>query len=206
MLSGAHTASGHPMLSNDMHLNHSVPGIWYEMDLRAPGFHAAGVSLPGVPMIVAGHNDHIAWGYTALYGDTQDLYVERTNAQGEYWDGSGGTPWSATTKPSRCASVRTRSSMSCAPVTGRSSRALVPHESRTIALRWTVYDPQFAGGMPLYALNTATNWQEFEAAMSQWWAPTLNVVYADDQGHIGYQAVGPHSPAARRPGRRAHHR
>ncbi len=80
------------MLSNDMHLNHSVPGVWYEMDLRAPNFHAAGVSLPGVPMIVAGHNEHIAWGYTALYGDTQDLYVERTNGQGEYWDGAAWRP------------------------------------------------------------------------------------------------------------------
>ena len=94
-LSGAHTASGRPLLSNDMHLNHSVPGVWYEMDLRAPGFHAAGVALPGVPLIVAGHNDHIAWGFTALYGDTQDLYVERTNAQGEYWDGSRVAPHGA---------------------------------------------------------------------------------------------------------------
>ena len=118
-LSGAHTASGRPMLSNDMHLNHSVPGVWYEMDLRAPGFHAAGVALPGVPLIVAGHNDHIAWGFTALYGDTQDLYVERTNAQGEYWDGSAWRPMERDHETIRCASARMRSSMYCAPTTAR---------------------------------------------------------------------------------------
>jgi penicillin amidase len=197
VISGDHTASGRPMLSNDMHLNHSVPGIWYEMDLRAPNFHAAGVSLPGVPMIVAGHNEHIAWGYTALYGDTQDLYVERTNAQGEYWDG---TAWRPMERDHETIHVRFGKNQELDVLRtshGPVITSLVPHESRTIALRWTVYDPQFAGGMPVYALNNASNWQDFESAMSQWWAPTLNVVYADDQGHIGYQAIG-HIP--QRPG------
>src|SRR5882757_8301308 len=197
VLSGAHTASGHPMLSNDMHLNQSVPGVWYEMDLRAPNFHAAGVSLPGVPLIVGGHNEHIAWGYTALYGDTQDLYVERTNGQGEYWDAGA---WHPMERDHETIQVRFGKNQEFDVLRtnhGPVITPLIPHESRTIALRWTVYDPQFAGGMPLYALNTAGNWQQFEVAMSQWWAPTLNVVYADDQGHIGYQAIG-HIP--QRPG------
>jgi penicillin G amidase len=197
VISGAHTASGHPLLSNDMHLNHSVPGIWYEMDLRAPNYHAAGVSLPGVPMIVAGHNDHIAWGYTALYGDTQDLYVERTNAQGEYWDGTGWRPMERDHETIQVRFGKNQELDVLRTSHGPVITPLVAHESRNIALRWTVYDPQFAGGMPVYALNTASNWQEFESAMSQWWAPTLNVVYADDQGHIGYQAIG-HIP--QRPG------
>ena len=196
-VSGAHTASGRSMLSNDMHLNHSVPGVWYETDLRAPGFHAAGVSLPGVPLIVAGHNEHIAWGYTAMYGDTQDLYVERTNGQGEYWDGS---TWRPMERDHETIHVRFGENQDFDVLRtnhGPVITPLAPHESRTIALRWTVYDPQFASGIPIYALNTASNWQEFEAATSQWWAPTLNVVYADDQGHIGYQAIG-HLP--QRPG------
>lgn len=189
-VSGAHTASGRPMLSNDMHLSHSVPGIWYEADLRAPGFHAAGVALPGVPMVVAGHNDHIAWGFTAMYGDTQDLYVERTNAQGEYWDGAA---WRAMEREHETIRVRFGHNQDfdvLRTTHGPVISSLVPREPRAIALRWTVYDPQFASGMPLYALNTAANWQDFEAAMSQWWSPTLNAVYADDQGHIGYQAIG----------------
>jgi penicillin amidase len=197
VLSGAHTASGRPLLSNDMHLSHSVPGVWYEMDLRAPNFHAAGVSLPGVPMIVGGHNEHIAWGYTALYGDTQDLYVERTNGQGEYWDGTGWRPMERDHETIQVRFGKNQEFDVLRTNHGPVITSLVPHESRTIALRWTVYDPQFAGGMPLYGLNTAGNWQQFEAAMSQWWAPTLNVVYADDQGHIGYQAIG-HIP--QRPG------
>jgi penicillin amidase len=197
VLSGAHTASGRPLLSNDMHLNQSVPGVWYEMDLRAPNFHAAGVSLPGVPMIVAGHNEHIAWGYTALYGDTQDLYVERTNNQGEYWDGAAWRPMDRDHETIHVRFGKDEELDVLRTNHGPIISALVPHELRTVALRWTVYDPQFAAGMPVYALNTAANWQDFEAAMSQWWAPTLNVVYADDQGHIGYQAIG-HIP--QRPG------
>ena len=196
-VSGAHTASGRPMLSNDMHLNHSVPGVWYEMELRAPGFHAAGVALPGVPLIVAGHNDHIAWGFTALYGDTQDLYVERTNAQGEYWDGGAWRPMERDHETIQVRFGKNEEFDVLRTNHGPVISSLAPHESRTLALRWTVYDPQFASGIPVYALNTASNWQEFEAAMSQWWAPTLNVVYADDQGHIGYQAIG-HIP--QRPG------
>jgi penicillin G amidase len=188
-VSGAHTASGRPLLSNDMHLNHSVPGVWYEADLRASGFHAAGVSLPGVPLIVAGHNDHIAWGFTALYGDTQDLYVERTNNQGEYWDGSAWRPMEHEHEVIQVRFGQNEEFDVLRTNHGPVISPLVPHESRTIALRWTVYDPQFATGVPIYALNTASNWQEFEAAMSQWWSPTLNVVYADDQGHIGYQAI-----------------
>lgn len=189
-VSGAHTASGRPLLSNDMHLDHSVPGIWYEADLRAPGFHAAGVTLPGVPMIVAGHNDHIAWGFTAMYGDTQDLYVERTNAQGEYWDGSAWRPMEREHETIRVRFGENQDFDVVRTNHGPVISSMVPHESRTIALRWTVYDPQFAGGIPLYALNSAANWQDFEAAMSQWWSPTLNVIYSDDQGHIGYQAIG----------------
>ena len=76
VIAGAHTASGKPLLSNDMHLGLNEPNIWYMADLRAPGFHAAGVTLPGVPFVIAGHNEHVAWGFTALYADVQDLYIE----------------------------------------------------------------------------------------------------------------------------------
>ena len=96
-VSGAHTASGKPLLSNDMHLNHSVPGIWYETSLEAPTptgtpFHVAGVALPGTPFIIVGHNDHIAWGFTNLGADVQDVYAERTrinNRQTEFQSADG---------------------------------------------------------------------------------------------------------------------
>jgi penicillin amidase len=75
VVAGRHTASGKPLLSNDMHLSLTEPNIWYTADLSAPGFQAAGVTLPGVPFVIAGHNEHVAWGFTALYADVQDLYM-----------------------------------------------------------------------------------------------------------------------------------
>ncbi len=196
-VSGTRTASGRPLLSNDMHLDHSIPGIWYEMDLAAPGFHAAGVTLPGVPFIIGGHNDHIAWGYTAMYGDTQDIYVERTNPQGEYWDGAAWRPMDHDREVIHVRFAADQIIDVARTPHGPVLTPLLPHESRTLALRWSVYDPQFASGFPIFGINTAANWQQMQAALAQWWAPTLNVVYADDQGHIGYQAIG-HLP--QRPG------
>jgi len=83
-VSGSRTASGKPLLSNDMHLSLSVPDLWYEADLEASNpaplaaFHAAGVTLPGTPFIISGHNDHVAWGFTNLGADVQDLIIEHT--------------------------------------------------------------------------------------------------------------------------------
>src|SRR6201994_3809230 len=91
-VSGARTASGQPMLSNDMHLEHSIPDIWHEEDLQSGTFHVAGVTTPGIPFIVEGHNEHISWGFTTLNGDVQDVYVEKINGQGEYWTVNGWRP------------------------------------------------------------------------------------------------------------------
>jgi penicillin amidase len=189
-VSGAHTASGKPILSNDMHLDYGIPNIWYEADLQAPGFHAAGVTFPGTPYIVAGHNDHIAWGFTALYGDLQDLYVEQTNQQDEYRAPDGA--WRPIEHRSETIKVRGSRDVTidlARTVHGPVITQLIPHENRTIALRWSAYDiPQ--NSLPIFAVDTAANWSDFRAAMSRWWGPSLNVVYSDDQGHIGYQAVG----------------
>src|ERR1700728_2018374 len=73
-----------------MHLTLREPDTWYMADLCCPGFHAAGVTLPGLPLVVAGHNEHVAWGFTALYGDVQDIYVEKMNAQDQYLGADGG--------------------------------------------------------------------------------------------------------------------
>ncbi len=188
-VSGAHTASGRPLLANDMHLQHQVPNIWYQADLRAAGFHAAGVTVPGLPFIVAGHNDHIAWGFTAMYADTQDLYVEKTNPQGEYWAANA---WHEMEHDREVIHVRWHGDVTLDVLrTGHGPvlTPLLPNEKRTVALRWTAYDPAVSG-IPLYDLNTAANWGEFEHAISAWWAPTLNMIYSDDQDHIGYQAAG----------------
>ncbi|HEV2278566.1 MAG TPA: penicillin acylase family protein [Acidobacteriaceae bacterium] len=190
VVSGSRTASGKPLLSNDMHLDHQIPDIWYENDLKAPGFHASGLTVPGIPMVIAGHNDHIAWGFTALYGDTQDVYVETVNGQDEYQDAAGA--WHPIEHEQETIHVRFGSDVTVdVRRTGHGLviSPLIPGETRTLALKWSLYDPK-ASGFPLLALDTAANWTDFRSAMAQWWGPTQNVVYADDQGHIGYQAVG----------------
>ena len=189
VISGKHTASGKPLLSNDMHLGLNVPNIWYMADLRAPGFHAAGVSLPGVPFIIAGHNDHIAWGFTALYADAQDLYIE--NIQGNNYQ-SNNAQWHPLVVDHEVIRVRGRKDVNYDVQLTDHGPLLDPiftKDSRAIALKWTLYDPAL-NTIPVYAINTASNWTEFSAALSQWSWPTQNVVYSDDQGHIGYRAVG----------------
>jgi penicillin G amidase len=193
VVSGAHTASGKPILSNDMHLAHQIPNIWYENDLHSGDFHATGVTVPGIPYVIAGHNEHIAWGFTALYGDMQDLYVEQVNGQDQYRDFTGNVEsWKPIEHSREIIHVRGGSDVVldvARTAHGPVITPLLPHEKRTLALRWNVYDPKCAGD-PLFALDTAANWQDFRNAMSKWYAPSQNVVYADDQGHIGYQAVG----------------
>jgi penicillin amidase len=82
VVSGAHTVSGKPLLSNDMHLPHRVPGVWYEVQLHSGDFNIEGFSLPGLPFISVGHNQRIAWGFTNLNPDVQDLFIENFNAAG----------------------------------------------------------------------------------------------------------------------------
>lgn len=189
VVSGAHTASGMPMLSNDMHLDHQIPDIWYEADLEAGGFHAAGVTIPGVPFIVAGHNDHVAWGFTALYGDTQDLYVEHLNGKGEYQTASG---WKPLKELHEVIPVRGGKGVRLTvKITdhGPILNPILRHMHQTLALQWNAYDAS-ADRLPLYALDSASDWKSFLAVLRHWWAPTLNVVYADDKGNIGYHAAG----------------
>jgi penicillin amidase len=195
VIAGSHTASGKPLLANDMHLTLREPDTWYMADLSAPGFHAAGVTLPGFPFVIAGHNDHVAWGFTALYGDTQDLYIEKLDGKGNYEiPASAGTAaqWHSLIVDPEVIHVRggkdvliTVQSTAHGPLLNPLLRASDP----PTALKWTVYDP-LLNKIPLYEMNTASNWTEFSAALAQWSWPTQNLVYSDDQGHIAYHAIG----------------
>ncbi|WP_263368409.1 penicillin acylase family protein [Edaphobacter bradus] len=201
VVAGSRTASGKPLLSNDMHLAHSVPGIWYEADLESPAstgeFHAAGVSLPGLPFIVVGHNSHIAWGFTNLGADVQDIYIEqlRGSGQSEQFLASDGS-WQPVLHQTEVIHVHnghdvtldvaaTRHGNTITPILS----SLLPSEKRPLSLRWTIYDPATLD-TPLLSINSATDWTSFLAAFSTFGGPAQNVVYADDQGHIGYHAVG----------------
>jgi penicillin amidase len=200
VIAGKHTASGMPLLSNDMHLGLTEPNIWFMADLRAPGFHAAGVTLPGMPFVIAGHNEHVAWGFTALFADVQDLYLEKLDGQGNYQAADGS--WKPLTVDHEVIHVRGGKDETLdLQSTGHGPllNPLFSKETRPIALKWTLYDTTL-NTLPLYQLNVASTWQEFSAALATWCWPTQNVVYSDDQGHIAYQAIGrvPMRPAGLR--------
>jgi len=194
VVSGAHTASGHPLLSNDMHLQHLIPEIWYIADLAAPGFHAAGVTIPGAPYVVVGHNDHIAWGFTNLGADVQDLYIEQINSQDQsaITSSDGKISWQPIEHRREVIHVRGHADVSLdvrVTAHGPIISPLLPHESRAISLRWTIYDSA-AVKDPFLDIDTAQNWQQFCTAFSHYGSPAQNAVYADTAGNIGYHAVG----------------
>src|SRR5665213_1147929 len=190
VVAGKHTASGKPMLSNDMHLGLAVPNIWFMADLSAPGFHAAGVTLPGMPFVIAGHNEHVAWGFTALMGDVQDLYVEKLDGKGNYQDIDG--DWKPLNVDHEVIKVRGGKDVLLdvqSTAHGPLLNPILPKEVRPLALKWTLYDTTL-NTIPLYQINCAANWTDFSAVLGTWSWPTQNVVYADDQGHIAYHAIG----------------
>ena len=191
VISGKHTASGKPLLANDMHLGLTEPNIWFMADLRAPGYHATGVTLPGLPFVIAGHNEHVAWGFTALYADVQDLYIEKLDGKGNYLSHAYDA-WKPLYVAHEVIHVRGSKDVTLdlqSTEDGPLLNPLFAKETRPISLKWTLYDPAL-NSLPLYQLNTASNWTEFSAALSTWDWPTQSVVYSDDQGHIAYQAIG----------------
>jgi penicillin amidase len=187
VVSGAHTVSGKPLLSNDMHLGHQMPNLWYEAHLHAGTLDVAGVTLPGMPYVIVGHNQRIAWGFTNVGPTVTDVYIENFNGQGEYQTPTG---WLQPEHRAEVIHVKGRPDVTLdVKITrhGPIITELVPGETRPLALRWTLYDSLH---IPFFDVNTAQNWQEFKQAFSQLDAPGQNVVYADVDGNIGYQTTG----------------
>ena len=202
-VSGSHTASGKPILSNDMHLSLSAPGLWYEADLDAAGaapmaeFHAAGVTLPGAPFVIAGHNAHVAWGFTNLGADVQDLYIEHTRGtpSGAEYQTAGGE-WLPVQYHTEIIQVRGSANVILdVPLTRHGNTdtpiisSIFPGEKRSLSLRWSIYDPASVTD-PFFAVDSASDWTTMLAAFAAWGGPAQNLMYADDQNHIGYHAVG----------------
>ncbi|HWF46591.1 MAG TPA: penicillin acylase family protein [Bryobacteraceae bacterium] len=187
VVSGAHTVTGKPLLCDDMHLGHQMPNLWYEAHLRSGPLDVAGVTLPGMPFVIVGHNQRIAWGFTNVGPTVTDVYIENFNAQGAYQTPTG---WVQPEHRLEIIHVKGKPDVSVdVKITrhGPVVTELVPGETRPLALRWTLYDNLH---IPLFDINTAQNWQDFRRAFSQFDAPGQNVVYADVDGNIGYQATG----------------
>lgn len=188
-VSGAHTVTGKPLLSNDMHLDLRLPNTWYEAHLICADFDVAGVTLPGVPYVIVGHNRNIAWGFTNLGPAVEDIYIEKFNEQGEYLTPQG---WVQPEHRKEIIRVKGKPEVNLDVVVTRHGPIitdLVPGETRKLALQWIIYNPR-SSGIPFFQLNSAKNWDEFRAALSTFNVPGQNVVYADVEGHIGYQGTG----------------
>jgi penicillin G amidase len=186
-VSGAHTTTGKPLLSNDMHLGHQMPNLWYAAHLRSGDFDAAGVTLPGYPYVIVGHNRKIAWGCTNIGPTVEDAYIEMFNPQGQYLTPDG---WKSPDVRHEVIHVKGKPDAALdVQVTrhGPIVTELSPGETRKIALRWTLYD-----GIrnPFFYIDSAQNWNQFRQALSAFDAPGQNFVYADVDGNIGYQATG----------------
>jgi penicillin amidase len=184
VVSGANTATGKPLLANDTHLELSIPPIWYEIHLTAPGFNAKGFTLPGAPLIVIGHNDHIAWGFTNNGADVQDLYIETFNpaAPDEYRvNGS----WTKAQIFDELIRVKGQSDEHLNVVVTRHGPIVHRDDHKAYALRWTALEPGGLGSTYNW-LSTANNWREFRDIMKRVWGPGQNAVYADVDGNIGY--------------------
>jgi penicillin amidase len=187
VVSGAHTVTGKPLLSNDMHLGHNMPNLWYEAHLRSGALDVAGVTLPGMPYVIVGHNQRIAWGFTNVGPTVTDVYIETFNAQGAYQTPSG---WVQPEHRVEVIHVKGKPDVTVdVKITrhGPVITELVPGETRPLALRWTLYDGL---RIPFFDVNAAQNWEEFTKAFSQLDAPGQNVVYADVDGNIGYHTTG----------------
>src|SRR5215469_1863828 len=189
VVSGAHTTTGKPLLSNDMHLPHRLPAVWYELQLHSGEFDVEGFTLPGMPLVVVGHNQHIAWGFTNLNPAVQDLFVENFNATGEYETPTG---WQKPETYHETIHVKDDPDSTIDVVVTRHGPIisnLFPGETRKIALQWLIYDTRNVS-IPLFELDSAQNWEQFRNALSVFATPGQNVVYGDVEGNIGYQAIG----------------
>ena len=187
VVSGVHTVTGKPLLSNDMHLGHQMPNLWYEAHLHSGSLDVAGVTLPGIPCVIVGHNQRIAWGFSNVGPTVTDLYIENFNAEGSYQTPKG---WVRPEHRTETIHVKGKPDVTVdVKVTrhGPIITELVPGESRQLALSWTLYEGL---RFPFNDVNEAQNWEEFTMAFSTIGAPGQNVVYADVDGNIGYHATG----------------
>ena len=184
VVSGAHTATGKPLLANDTHLELIMPSIWYEAHVTAPGWNVKGFALPGSPMVIIGHNDRIAWGFTNNGADVLDLYVETFNpaAPDEYRVKGA---WAKAQIVDETIHVKGGPDEHLQVVVTRHGPVVHREGDKGFAMRWTATEP---GGLAnSYTwLGKARNWKEFRDAMKRVWGPAQNAVYADVEGNIGY--------------------
>lgn len=199
-LAGSRTISGKPLLANDPHLGLTAPSLWYLAHLSAPGLNVVGATMPGIPVVVLGRNERIAWGFTNTAPDVQDLYIERMRPDNasQYQTPQGWSDFTVRTeivkvKGQPDARLEVRESRHGPIISGALpvlDKAPLEAKEYVVAFSWTALRPD---DMTLQAglyLNKARNWQEFVNAAKDFGAPQQSIAYADVDGNIGMLAPG----------------
>jgi penicillin G amidase len=215
VISGRLTTTGKPILANDPHLAPSMPSIWYQMGLHCTcAFNVEGYTFAGVPGVIIGHNGRIAWGFTNLNPDVTDLYLEKIKGDSYEVDGkwlplsirtttinvAGGKPVRLRIRTTNNGPLLSDQSSDLRAVAAKPDvdpdgqlvdAASTPPDGITyaVALKWTALTPGSTMDA-LFALDTAGNWDQFRAAAAEFTVPAQNMIYADVDGNIGYQAPG----------------
>lgn len=209
VVSGALSQTGAPLLANDPHLGASLPGVWMQMGLhcRSTGpqcsLDVAGFTFSGVPGVVIGHNADIAWGFTNLGPDVTDLFLERVRGTDWRFDGEwlpmtlrtetikvvGGDDVELPIRRTDHGPLLSDVDTELATVGANSRAAQRSGPDIAVSLSWTALTPSTTADAIL-KLNLATDWEDFRAAAADFAVPAQNLVYADRDGHIGYQAPG----------------
>jgi len=196
VVDGSHSASGKPLLANDPHLGFGAPGFWYLARLKTPAREIAGATAAGVPLVVIGHNDRIAWGFTATTSDVEDLFIEKIDPAdpGRYLTPQGSLPFETRRET---ISVRGAAPVEMIVRTTRHgpvlSDTLPPGAAApgyVLALAATFTLPGDRGAEALWRIDRAGNWSEFRAAWEGFVGPQQNTIYADVDGTIGFIAPG----------------
>ena len=197
IVAGEKSQSGKPLFANDYHMPFLLPSLWYELHLVGDGIDAMGITMPGYPTIIAGHNRHIAWGATTTGADTQDLYWEKLNVknpgeylyQGEYYpfgthDENIHYLENGELKTEKTTVLASRHGPIINSITDK-----LPDNETPLAFRGitNAAQGQIAFSMKIYR---AQNWTEFKHAIAQMRSPVWNWGYADKQGNIGFKLSG----------------
>ena len=196
VVDGVHSASGKPILANDPHLAFGSPGFWYLARLETPQHQITGATAAGVPLVVIGHNERIAWGFTTTTADVEDLFVEQVDPAdpGRYLTPQGSAPFQSrhetvVVKGAAPVEITIRETrhgpvLSDALPPGAADRGFV------LALAATFTIPGDRSAEALWEVNRAADWPSFRAALRQFVGPVQNIVYADVDGTIGFIAPG----------------
>jgi len=212
VVSGNYTTTGKPLLANDPHLAPELPSIWYQMGLHcrtvsnACPYDLTGFTFSGMPGVIIGHNQDIAWGMTNLGADVTDLYLEKVTADTYLYDGkqkrftmrretikvAGGKDRTIIVRETNNGPIISDRDDEIRTV-GKTAPVADPpggvNSGYAIALRWTALDPSKTMDA-VFELDRATDFQQFRKAARDFAVPSQNLIYADTKGHIGYQAPG----------------